>query len=72
MKSFDFSPLLIGGYKKFVVGPALWSVPILVLVYFLGYKAFAISLFYGIIIGLLDTVIMITGMRKALPYDKDP
>lgn len=72
MKSFDFSPLLIGGYKKFVVGPALWSVPILALVYFLGYKAFAISFFYGIIIGLLDNVIMITGMRKALPYDKDP
>ena len=33
MKSFDFSPLLIGGYKKFVVGPALWSVPILALVF---------------------------------------
>ncbi len=72
MMSFDLSPLIQGGYKRFVIGPALWSLPVLVLVYFSGYPDFALSLFRGVVIGLLDTVIMMAGIRKAMPHSDNP
>ena len=53
MMSFDLSPLIQGGYKRFVVRPALWSLPVLVLIYFMGYPDFALSFFRGIVIGTL-------------------
>lgn len=72
MMSFDLSPLIQGGYKRFVVRPVIWSVPILVLIYFLGHIEFAVSFFRGIVIGTLDTIIMMHGIRKAMPYKDEP
>lgn len=72
MMSFDLSPLIQGGYKRFVVRPVIWSVPILVLIYFLGHTEFAVSFFRGIVIGILDTIIMMHGIRKAMPYKDEP
>lgn len=72
MMSFDLSPLIRGGYKKFIIGPALGAAPLILLAYFLGYNDFAVSLFRGVVIGLLDVVIMLTGIRKAMPYTDEP
>lgn len=72
MMSFDLAPLIQGGYKKFVIGPALGALALVALAYFLGYPDFALSLFRGVVIGSLDTVIMMTGVRKAMPYVDDP
>lgn len=72
MMSFDLSPLIQGGYKRFVVRPVIWSLPILVLIYFLGHTDFAVSFFRGIVIGTLDTIIMMHGIRKAMPYKDEP
>ena len=71
-KSFDLAPLILGGYKKFVMMPALWSVPIVAAAFFSGHGDFAVSLARGVVIGSLDTIIMITGIRKALPYKDQP
>lgn len=72
MMTFDIAPLIRGGYKKFVVQPVIWSVPLLALAVLLGYQEFAVSLFRGVVIGTLDSIIMLTGIRKAMPYDKEP
>ena len=72
MMSFDLSPLIQGGYKKFVIGPAICSLPFILLAYFMGYPDFALSLFRGVVIGSLDAIIMLTGVRKAMPYKEDP
>ncbi len=72
MMSFDLSPLIQGGYKKFVVGPVIWSLPILVLVYFSGYPDFALSLFRGTAIGVLDVIIMMAGVRKSMKHSDNP
>ena len=72
MMSFDLSPLIQGGYKRFVVRPVLWSLPVLVLKYFMGFHDFALSFFRGIVIGTLDTIIMMHGIRKAMPFKDQP
>lgn len=72
MASFDLGPTIKGGYKEFVVRPAFWSVPMVLVAFYAGKAVFASSFIYGIIIGLLDTVIYIAGVKKAMPYSHDP
>lgn len=72
MNGFDLAPLLKEGYKRFLVAPALAGLALSVLVFLMGYPVGSQALFRGCILGLLDGVIMLHGIRKALPYDKDP
>ena len=72
MMHFDLGPAIKGGYKRFLMGPALAGLAFVAVLYGAGKPDWALALFRGIILGLLDTVILIHGIRKAMPYDKDP
>ncbi|WP_405379178.1 hypothetical protein [Phascolarctobacterium sp.] len=54
------------------MGPALAGLAFVAVLYGAGKPDWALALFRGIILGLLDTVILIHGIRKAMPYDKEP
>lgn len=72
MAVFDMGPQVNGSYREFVLRPALWSIPVVCAAVLLGKDAFANSFIYGIILGTVDTVIYVTGVRRAMPYSHDP
>ena len=72
MMNFDLAPLIKSGYKRFLIGPAFLGVLCVALACALGYTAFAAALFRGVVLGLLDVIIMMHGIRKAMPYAKEP
>lgn len=72
MKKFDMTPLIARGSYKIISRLAVWAVPVVLLALVLGYREFGISLFRGVVVGLLDTLIMFAGIKKALPYVKEP
>ncbi len=72
MMKFDLAPLLKGGYSRFLAGPAAGGLIIVVLTHVLLSPVWALALFRGCIIGLLDKLIMLHGIRRALPYEKEP
>ena len=72
MMRFDLAPLLRGGYKRFLTAPALAGLAVAALAYAAISPAWALALFRGCIIGLLDKVIMLHGIRRAMPYEKEP
>lgn len=72
MKKFDMTPLIARGSYKIISRLAVWALPVVLLALVLGYREFGISLFRGVVVGLLDTLIMFAGIKKALPYVKEP
>lgn len=72
MMKFDLTPLLKNGAHKIIIRQALLGAPFVALTFLLGYKDFALALFRGEVIGLLDSVIMFSGIKKALSYADYP
>lgn len=72
MMTFDFAPVVKGGYKRFLMLPACIGFVMVIALHVLGYPQAALSLFRGFVLGLLDTVILVHGIKKALPYVKEP
>lgn len=68
MMKFDLTPLLAQRSNKILMRLAICALPFIVLVLMAGYREFGIALFCGVIMGLLDTMIMFAGIKKALPY----
>ncbi|MDY4919596.1 MAG: hypothetical protein SO119_00725 [Phascolarctobacterium sp.] len=72
MMNFDLGPLLKGGYKRFLLGPACAALPLVIILHIAGRPDWALALFRGCVIGLLDAVILLAGIRKAMPYAAEP
>lgn len=72
MINFDLTPLIAKSSNKIIMRLAVWAAPVVLLALGLGYHEFGISLFRGVVVGLLDTLIMFAGIKKALPYVKEP
>lgn len=72
MMTFDFAPVVRGGYKRFLMLPALIGLVLVIALHVAGYPQAALSLFRGCVLGLLDTVIFVHGIKKALPYAREP
>ncbi|CAK7005077.1 hypothetical protein [uncultured Phascolarctobacterium sp.] len=68
MINFDLTPLIAKSSNKIIMRLAVWAAPVVLLALGLGYHEFGISLFRGVVMGLLDTMIMFAGIKKALPY----
>ncbi len=71
-RKFDLTPLLQGGYRPFLLVPALLGLACCAAVYGLGRAGLAAGLLRGCLLGLLDVVIMISGIKRALPYKEEP
>ncbi len=72
MMKFDLGPLLKGGYKRFLIGPAAAGLAAAAFVYAAGSPRWALALFRGFVLGILDTVIMLHGIRRAMDYSDEP
>ncbi len=70
--NFDLKPLVQAGGYKIIVRLFLSALPVALLLKLTGHSEFALSFFRGIVVGVLDTAIMFTGMKRALPYEKEP
>ena len=72
MMKFDFTPIVQEQGMKVVKQLVLMGLPVAILSFFLVSKAFGMSFLQGVILGVMDTLIMFKGIRKALPYVKTP
>ena len=72
MMNFDFTPIIKDQGPKIVKQLLLMGIPIAVVCFFVVSKAFGMSFLQGVILGVMDTLIMFRGIRKALPYVKTP
>lgn len=72
MMKFDLTPLLVQRSYKILMRLAICSLPFIGLVLMAGHREFGIALFRGVVMGLLDTMIMLAGIKKALPYVNFP
>ncbi len=68
----DLTSLIKSGNKKFLILPVIGSAVITLLLLVLGQKLWALGLLRGFVLGIVDAVIMITGIRKSLPYVNEP
>lgn len=55
-----------------LLGPALGGAALAVLAHILASPVWALALFRGCIVGILDKGIMLYGIRKAMPYKEEP
>lgn len=71
MMNFDFTPVMQKHGMKIVKGILLMGLPF-VLLSFLYSTGFGMSFLQGLVLGVVDTLIMIKGINKALPYADNP
>lgn len=72
MMNFDLTPLVQAGGYKVIARLFISAMPLVIAAELLIGHAFGLSLFRGVVIGVLDTIIMFHGMKRALPYVKNP
>ena len=72
MNNFDFSPVLKYGIYNVAGRLLLTAAPFVLMFVGAGLYEFALSLVRGIVIGVLDSIIMLEGARRALPYANNP
>lgn len=72
MMKFDFTPIIQEQGMKIVKKLVLMGMPIAVLSFLVVSRAFGVSVLQGVILGVMDTLIMFKGIRKALPYVANP
>ena len=72
MMKFDLTPLIKSSYRQFLLAPLLVGTGVAALAgVFFGAEV-ALGLFRGALLGGLDGGIMLLGVRKSLPYVKEP
>ena len=60
------------GYLKIALIPAAMGLPVCLLLLLTGQGDWSQGLFRGFVIGFLDNLIMLWGVKKAQPYVKEP
>lgn len=71
MMNFDFTPIVQKEGPKIVKKMAFMALPLIIL-FFIYSRSFGMSFMQGVVLGIMDTLIMIRGINKALPYVKTP
>lgn len=72
VKRYALTELIKANYLSFVLLPLGVGMFLCGLTAVFGSLATSYSLLLGFVVGTMDTVIMIAGIRKALPYVKEP
>ena len=72
MMRFDLTPLIKRGYKQFLLAPLLAGTGVAVLAGIFFGGEVALGLFRGALLGGLDGGILLLGVRRSLPYVKEP
>lgn len=72
VKRYALTELIKANYLSFILLPLGIGIFLCGLTALLSSLATSYSLLLGFVVGTMDTVIMITGIRRALPYVKEP
>lgn len=72
MMKFDLTPLIKSSYRQFLLAPLLAGTGVAALAAVFFGAEVALGLFRGALLGGLDGGIMLLGVRKSLPYVKEP
>jgi len=72
MNNKTLGPLIANGYTKIALLPAALGLPIVFFLWFCGKRDWAVGLAFGLLLGFLDNLIMLMGVKKAMPYADDP
>ena len=72
MMKFDLTPLIKSSYRQFLLAPLLAGTGVAALAGLFFGAEVALGLFRGALLGGLDGGIMLLGVRKSLPYVREP
>jgi hypothetical protein len=72
MMKFDLTPLVTRSYKEFLLLPFLVGCLLAAAAGAFYSREIGLGLFRGGVLGILDAMIMLLGVRKALPYVETP
>lgn len=72
MMRFDLTPLITRSYRQFLLAPLLAGTGVAALAGMFFGAEVALGLFRGTLLGGLDGGIMLLGVRKSLPYVREP
>ena len=72
MMKFDLTPLITRSYRQFLLAPLLAGTGVAALAGMFFGAEVALGLFRGALLGGLDGGIMLLGVRKSLPYVREP
>ena len=72
MKEFDFTPVVKTQGPQIVGRMLLVGVGLAAVCFLLVSRPFGMSVLQGVVLGIMDTLIMFRGIRKALPYVQEP
>ena len=72
MNKYDFTPVIQSRRSEILLRMFFMGLPCVILGHFLVAPAFGYALLQGIVIGIMDAMIMMQGIKKALPYVKEP
>ncbi len=69
---FDLTPLVTRSYKEFLLFPFLAGILLATVAGVFLSREIGLFFFWGAVLGVLDAMIMLAGVRKALPYVATP
>ena len=72
MSNYDFTPIIQTRRGEILSRMFVMGIPFAAIGYFAVEPAFGYAMLQGICVGIMDAVIMLQGIRKALPYVKEP
>lgn len=72
MMKFDLTPLVTGSYRKFLLVPFLAGFILAAAAGVFYGRNIGLGLFRGGVLGVLDAMLMLLGVRKAQPYVAEP
>lgn len=72
MMKFDLTPLVTRSYRQFLLLPFLVGCLFATVAGAFYSRETGLGLFRGVVLGALDAMIMLLGVRKALPYVETP
>lgn len=72
MMKFDLTPLVTRSYRQFLLLPFLVGCLLAAAAGAFYSREIGIGLFRGAVLGVLDAVLMLLGVRRALPYVETP
>ena len=72
MNNYDFTPVIQSRRGEILARMFIMAIPFAIICYFFVSPAFGYAMFQGYFIGVMDAAIMMQGIKKALPYVKEP
>jgi len=72
MNKFDFTPVIQSRRSEILLRMFFMAIPCVILGHLFVSSVFGYAMLQGVVIGIMDATIVMQGIKKALPYVKEP